>query len=42
MDVIFCDEAHFEHIVIAYEGGSVTLRCKEYHQTLKLITQVDA
>ena len=37
MDVMLCvDEVDFEHKVIEYEGGSITLRYKEYHQTLKL------
>ena len=26
----------FEHIHIIYEGGEVTMKYREYHQTLKL------
>ena len=31
----------FEHIHIIYEGGSVTLKYREYHQTIKLFKKVD-
>ena len=30
----------FEHIHIIYEGGEVTLKYREYQQTLKLFKQV--
>ena len=41
MGVMLCQDEHeYEHIVIEYEGGSITLRYKEYHQTLKLVKQV--
>ena len=36
-----CDESSFEHINIEYEGGDMTLRFREYHQTLKLFKKVD-
>ena len=42
MGVKLCDESHFEHIAIAYEGGDMTIRIREYHQTLKLLKKVDA
>jgi hypothetical protein len=35
-------KSHFEHITIEYEGGDMTLRFREYHQTLKLYKNVDA
>jgi hypothetical protein len=34
-----CDD--FEHINIEYEGGEITLRFREYQQTLKLFKKVD-
>jgi hypothetical protein len=37
-----CDENHFEHIAIAYEGGEMTLRLREYSQTMQLFEKVDA
>ena len=40
--VKLCDEGHFEHIAIVYEGGEMTLRFREYSQTLKLFKNVDA
>ena len=30
----------FEHVYIEYEGGAITMRFKEYHQTLKLCKKV--
>jgi hypothetical protein len=36
------DESHVEHIAIAYEGGEMILRFREYSQTLKLFKKVDA
>ena len=42
MGVYLCDESHFEHVSIEYEGGSMTLRFREYHQSLKLFKKVDA
>ena len=36
------DESHFEHVSIEYEGGSMTLRFREYNQTIKLFKNVDA
>ena len=33
-----CDD--FEHINIEYEGGEITLRFREYQQTLKLFKKV--
>jgi hypothetical protein len=41
MGVMLCEvEVDVEHIVIEYEGGSITLRYKEYHQTLKLFKHI--
>jgi 3-phosphoglycerate kinase len=37
-----CQDKHFEHIAIAYEGGEMTLRFREYSQTLKLFKNLDA
>ena len=37
-----CQASHFEHISIEYEGGSITLRFREYKQTLNLFRKVDA
>ena len=31
----------FEHIHIIYEGGYVTMKYREYHQTIKLFKKVD-
>jgi hypothetical protein len=42
MGVQLCDEVHFEHVSIEHEGGSMTLRFREYHQTIKLFKKVDA
>ena len=42
MGVKLCDESHFEHVSIEYEGGSMTLRFREYNQTIKLFKNVDA
>jgi hypothetical protein len=42
MGVKLCDESHFEHITIEYEGGDMTLRFREYSQNLKLYKNVDA
>ena len=39
--VKLCDESSFEHISIEYEGGDMTMRFREYHQTLKLFKKVD-
>ena len=41
MGVKLCDERHVEHISIEYEGGEMTLRFREYNQTLKLFKKVD-
>ena len=32
----------FEHIHVIYEGGDVTMKYREYHQTLKLFKKVSA
>ena len=40
--VKLCDASSFEHISIEYEGGDMTMRFREYHQTLKLFKKVDA
>ena len=42
MDNNICEAANFEHISIEYEGGSITLRFREYNQTLQLFKKVDA
>ena len=42
MVVKLCDESHFEHITVEYEGSDMTLRLREYSQTLKLFKKVDA
>ena len=42
MGVKLCDENHFEHIAIAYEGGEMTPRFREYNQNLHLFKKVDA
>ena len=34
--------SNYEHISIEYEGGDMTLRFREYQQTLKLSKNVDA
>ena len=39
--VTLCDEGHFDNISIEYQGGDMTLRFREYHQTLKLFKNVD-
>ena len=39
--VKLCQDSNFEHISIVYEGGDMTLRFREYHQNLKLCTNVD-
>ena len=31
---------HFEHIHIMYEGGDVTMKYREYYQTLNLLKQL--
>ena len=36
-----CQDNNFEHISIEYEGGDMTMRFREYHQTLKLFKKVD-
>ena len=36
-----CSPVSFEHISIDYQGGDMTLRFREYHQTLKLFKKVD-
>ena len=36
MTVKLCDESSFEH-----SGGDMTMRFREYHQTLKLFKKVD-
>ena len=41
MGVKLCDESHFEHVSIEYEGGSMTLRFREYNQTIKLFKNVE-
>ena len=33
---------YFEHIHIIYEGGDVTMKYREYYQTLKLFKKVEA
>ena len=40
--VKLCQESHFEHIASAYGGAEMTLRVREYSQTLKLFKHVDA
>jgi hypothetical protein len=42
MGAKLCDESDLEHITLAYEGGDMTLRFREYSQTLKLFKKVDA
>ena len=42
MGVQIGDESHVEHVAIAYEGREMTLRFREYSQTLKLPKKVDA
>jgi hypothetical protein len=42
MGVKLCDESHFEHITIAYEGGEMTPIFREFSQTLRLLKKVDA
>jgi hypothetical protein len=41
MGVKLCQESCFEHVSIEYEGGSMTLRFREYNQTLKIFKKVD-
>jgi hypothetical protein len=41
-DVKLCQDNHFEHIAVAYKGGEMTLRFREYSQTLKLFKNLDA
>jgi hypothetical protein len=36
------DDHKFEHVSIEYEGGSLTLRFREYNQTIKLFKNLDA
>ena len=40
--VKLCDVSQFENLAIAYERGEMTLRFREYSQTLKLFKKVDA
>ena len=42
MGVKLCQDSNFEHVNIEYEGGSLTLRFKEYNQTIKLFKHIDA
>ena len=42
MGVQLRDESQFEHVCIEHEGGSMTLRFREYSQTIKLFKKVDA
>ena len=42
MGVKLCEEGHFEHICIEYTVGDMTLRFREYSQTLQLFKVVDA
>ena len=41
MGVNFCGESHLEHVAIEYEGGSMTLRFREYTHKFKLFKHVD-
>ena len=36
MGVKLCAESHFEHVAIEHEGGSMTLRIREYNPNVKL------
>ena len=42
MDNNICEATNFEHIAIVYQGGVMTLKFREYSQTLKLSKNVDA
>ena len=35
------DDSAFEHVSIEYEGGAITLRFREYDQTIKLFKKVE-
>ena len=40
MGISLCQEEHLEHVHIEYEGGALTIRVKEYQQTLKLFKKI--
>jgi hypothetical protein len=42
MGIKMCDECQFEHVSIEYEGGSMTLRFREYNQTVRRFKNIDA
>jgi hypothetical protein len=42
MGVKIHDASTFEHVNIDYQGGSMTLRFREYNQTLRLFKNIDA
>jgi hypothetical protein len=42
MGVKLCQDGCFEHINIEFSGGSMTLRFREYNQTINLFKKVEA
>ena len=41
MGVKLCQDGDFEHVSIEYQGGSLTIRFREYNQTIKLFKRVE-